>query len=148
MKALRALVILAALLMGLSVDSAAQTVTSVGVGQAFTIGATPPVDGAPTFLRFYIDGAAVGDVAVSGAGDTLFVVGAGLSTSGNHRIEASALNDAGEGPKAGIDLWVGVPPAPGLPRIIVSTQQVFEQVEDASGITLRLVSTSTQVAKQ
>lgn len=124
--------------------SFAQSRTAVGVGEPFTVAATPPVDGQPKALRFFLDNVQVGsDAAIAPAGDVFMAI-PGIAQGGKHRLEVAAVNDSGPGPRSGIDFWVGSPPAPSLPRIQVTTTQVFEQVPlEQGGILLRLVSADT-----
>jgi hypothetical protein len=128
--------------------SFAQSRTAVGIGESFTVAATPPTDGQPTALRFFVDGAQVGaDVPLQPSGDTSATL-PGLTQAGRHRLEVAAVNGAGPGPRSGIDFWVGPPPAPSLPRIQVTTTQVFDQVpRESGGLELKLVSTSTAYAE-
>lgn len=128
---------------------------SVALGQAFGVLVTPPAatDTTPaaTALRLYLNGAQVGadlPVAVGGA-DVRFSV-PGITTPGLHRLEAAGLNVFSEGPRSALVFCVGplsgcAPAAPGLPRIQVTTTQVFDQVpRENGGIELRIASTRTE----
>lgn len=151
----RSSVILGWLLSGLSLMAwsptlaFAQSRSAVGVGESFTVAATPPTDGQPKALRFLIDNVQVGsDAAVVTPSGDVFLVVPGIAQAGKHRLEVAAVNDSGPGPRSGIDFWVGPPPAPSLPRIQTVDTKVFEQVPlESGGIMLRLVSAENKITE-
>lgn len=130
----------------------AQSRTNVAVGEPFSVTASPAQNGTPaTALRLYLDGAQVGsDVTLGVSGEAVFQV-PGIATAGLHKLEASALNSFAEGPRsAALTFCVGpltgcAPAAPTLPRIQVTTKQVFDQVPlEQGGVLLRLRTSETE----
>lgn len=147
MTVIRAFACVAVLLL-VAAPAVAQSRTAVGIGESFTVAATPPALGESKAIRFYIDNVQVGpDVALIGLAEVVLLV-PGISAPGAHHLEAATVNDFGPSARSGINFWVGPPPAPSLPRIVVTTAQVFDQLPRGDGgIELRLVSASTTVTE-